>query len=81
MKEETTPKTIAERVRAFEERNLKAGGMRMPGSILPADVATAIRELIDNEYAENKTQVIIKAVLDARAAMKPKPKVKPTKKA
>lgn len=76
MNDDQTPKTTAERVRAFEKRNLEAGGMRMPGSILPADVATAINELMDAGYAESKTKVIIQAVRDAQTAMKAKPKPK-----
>lgn len=80
MKDEQTPKTTAERVRAFEQRGIKAGGMRMPGSVLPAEVATAINELIENEYAKNTTQVIIKAVLEARASMPTKVQSKTKKK-
>ena len=46
--------TASDRVRASEARKIKAGGMRMPGGVLSAEAATALRYLCGATCAEGE---------------------------
>ena len=65
MNTHTKPKTLAERVRASEARSIEAGAVRMPGGLLPADAAQALDALLKAGYAQSKTAVIARALIEA----------------
>lgn len=67
---ESKPKSPAQRVRESETRSIDAGAVRMPGGLLPADVAIALNELVESGYAASKTAAIAKALLSARKRLK-----------
>lgn len=67
---ESKVKTNAQRVRESEARSIRAGAMRMPGGLLPAEAATALTELVEAGYAESKTGIISKALIAARKRVK-----------
>ena len=64
------PKPLAQRVRESEARSLEAGAVRMPGGLLQAHAAQALNDLLDAGYADSKTAVISKALLEARKRQK-----------
>lgn len=65
-----TAKPLVDRVRDSEARSLEAGAMRMPGGLLKPDVAQALIELVNAGYADGKTAVISRALLEARKRLK-----------
>lgn len=65
MTKNTKPQTLAERVRASEARSIEAGAVRMPGGLLPADAAQALAKLLETGYAQSKTAVIARALIEA----------------
>ena len=65
MTKNTKPQTLAERVRASEARSIEAGAVRMPGGLLPADAAHALTVLLGAGYAQSKTAVIARALIEA----------------
>lgn len=70
--EKKNVKPLAQRVRESEARSLESGAVRMPGGLLQANAAQALVELVEAGYAEGKTAVISKALLEARKRLKNK---------
>jgi len=68
------PLTNYQRVRRAKLKAVAAGGRRAPDGIMPKDVAQAIDELIDADYAGNSFGVVCAAVLDAHKKISRKAK-------
>lgn len=73
MKDEQATSTPAERVRASEARKLQAGGRRMPGGVMPAEVVEALDRLLSADYAPSASACIFRALTEAAMRL-PKPK-------
>lgn len=52
-------------VRSSEARKVAGGGLRLPGSVLGAEPAGALRALMSSGYASTATGCIARAILDA----------------
>lgn len=61
-------KTQSQRNRSYEQRLAESGAVRMPGGMLQADAAAALATLLESGYADSKTAVIARALIDARKA-------------
>jgi hypothetical protein len=57
--------TQADWSRANESKRVEAGGRRMPGGVLPAEAAAALRSLQESGYAASVTGCIAKALIEA----------------
>lgn len=66
------PLTPAERVRASEARKIEAGGMRLPGGILPPDAAGALQRLVAAGWADSATGAIARALVEADRRRRPR---------
>lgn len=62
---ETDRKQQAKWVRESEARKVKAGGRRMPGVVMPADVVAALDALHASGFADSATGCIYRAVIEA----------------
>ena len=60
------PLTLAQRVRASEQRSIDAGAIRMPGGWLPAEAAQALDALVAANWAPSRTAAIARALIEAR---------------
>lgn len=61
------PLTLAQRVRASEQRSIDAGAaIRMPGGLLPAEAAQALDALVAANWAPSRTAAIARALVEAR---------------
>lgn len=65
------PVPLADRVRASESRKVKAGGRRLPGSILPADAAAALDKLVAAGYGDSATGCIARALIETAEKVTP----------
>lgn len=63
------PKTPATRVREFEARQVKAGGRRMPGSMMSPQAVAALDQLIAAGYASSMTACIERALKEAASGL------------
>lgn len=59
--------TIQECTRRFEKKKIEEGARRMPGGLMTADAAEAVKRLIARGFAENITQAINKALIQCAA--------------
>jgi hypothetical protein len=64
------PLSLADRVRASEQRKVEAGGRRLPGGVLPADAAEALESLQGAGYANSATGCISRALVEADERLK-----------
>jgi len=68
------PVPLAERVGASVERALERGARRTPRGVLPPEAAAALQALLDAGYAPNATACIARALREAAATHKEKPR-------
>ena len=61
-----TPKPRAQVVRDYEAKARLSGAERLPGTLLAPEAAKALQALLERGYAPSKTQVIARALLDAK---------------
>lgn len=57
--------TPAQRVRASEANKIKAGGRRMPSSVMSPAAAKAMESLLRAGYANSMTACVERAIIDA----------------